>query len=243
MIKKYIDKFVRKSNIVDKYTSETQFWQDELERYSDWYAGKLAEMYSTPSPTDNEKVPAHHPGHSSILTWHKLHQEVKYLKDLNLERNAFTGKKILDVGSGPMPSATCFTGADLYCLDPLLSKYVGIGFPLHLYGDVKFVQGYSENMPVVDDFFDVILSVNALDHVDDFEATATEIKRVLKDDGILIVHLHYHLPTQNEPLALTDDRVAAAFSQVRNFRKISESKEKLGSGCGKDESYTLWSNM
>ena len=142
-----------------------------------------------------------------------------------------------------MPSATCFEGADLYCLDPLLDKYLSVGFPIHLYGDVKFIHGYSEAIPVADNFFDAVLSVNALDHVDDFEVTASEIKRVLKNDGLLVFHLHYHPPTQNEPLELSDDRVSKAFSGIKGFKKTGESKEKFGYECAADESYTLWSNI
>ncbi|HVW96651.1 MAG TPA: class I SAM-dependent methyltransferase [Mucilaginibacter sp.] len=244
MFKRYLDKLKPETGKeLDKHASETKFWKDELQRYNDWYDGSVKEMYNTSAPSENEKVVEHLKSHSSILTWHKLHQEVKYLNDLNLNKNAFAGKKVLDVGCGPMPSATCFKEADIYCLDPLLDRYIGVGFPLHLYGDVKFVQGYSENMPVNDGFFDVVLSVNALDHVDDFELTAKEIKRVLKPGGWVVLHLHYHPPTQNEPLELNDERVAKAFADIRNFRKLSESQEKFGYQCDEGESYALWSNM
>ncbi|MDF2433979.1 MAG: hypothetical protein JWP44_3610, partial [Mucilaginibacter sp.] len=246
MIKKILNRLKSANTPVldlDKHASETKFWEDELERYNQWYKGQLAEMYSTISPSESEKVLARNPTHAAILTWHKMHQEIKYLKDLKLDKDTFKGKKLLDVGCGPMPSATCFEQADLYCLDPLLDKYLSVGFPIHLYGDVKFICGYSENIPVEDKFFDAILSVNALDHVDDFENTAAEIKRVLKDDGLVIFHIHYHPPTQNEPLELNDKRVLDAFSGVRNFRKLSESKDKFGYRCAEDESYALWSNI
>ena len=35
-------------------------------------------------------------------------------------------------------------------------------------------------MPFEDGFFDAVISVNAIDHVNDFAETAKEIKRVLK---------------------------------------------------------------
>ncbi len=124
-----------------------------------------------------------------------------------------------------------------------MDKYLAAGFPIHLYGDVKFIQGYSENIPVKDGFFDVVISVNALDHVDDFEKTAGEIKRVLKQDGWVVFHIHLHPPTQNEPLELADERVIKAFSGIKNFRKLAESKNKFGYQCAGDESYSLWSNM
>lgn len=228
---------------LDKHQSETKFWKDELIRYEEWYNGELKEMYATACPTDAQKIKAYFTAHAAILTWHKLHQEVKYLYDLKLDKTAFKGKKLLDIGSGPMPSATCFEGADLYCLDPLLDKYIGVGFPIHLYGDVKFIQGFSEQIPVADNFFDAVISVNALDHVDDFEKTAADIKRVLKPGGLVIFHLHFHPPTQNEPLELSDERVSNAFLGIDNFRKLLESKDKFGYRCADDEYYSLWSNI
>src|SRR3978361_702083 len=110
MIKRYLKKIraVNAPGDLDKHQSETKFWQDELDRYNQWYNGSLQEMYATKAPTEDEKVKSRSPTHAAILTWHKLHQEIKYLRDLNLDREAFKGKKILDIGSGPMPSATCF---------------------------------------------------------------------------------------------------------------------------------------
>ena len=148
--------------------------------------------------------PAFLQAHSSILTWHKLHQEVKYLQDLALAKDAFHGMRLLDVGAGPMASATCFKGADLYCLEPLLPRYLDAGFPIHYY-NARFVCARSEAIPVADGFFDAVISVNAIDHVDDIAESAAEIKRVLKPGGLFRMHVHYHLATTCEPLAFTDE--------------------------------------
>ena len=119
------------------------------------------------------------------------------------------------------------------------------GFPIHIYESrAKFVYGFSENMPFPDNYFDAIISVNALDHVDDFNLTSNEIQRVLKPGGKLRFHLHYHLKTPTEPLELNDEIVINAFKWADNFKKISESKSKRGSLVEDlSESYTLWSNF
>ena len=132
---------------------------------------------------EEEKLRVSDIQHSSILTWHKLHQEVKYLQDLELGTDAFRGMKLLDVGAGPMASATCFEGADLYCLEPLLPQYLQAGFPIHYYGKTTFISAPSERIPVPDAFFDAVISANAIDHVDNIGETALEIKRVLKPGG------------------------------------------------------------
>ena len=60
--------------------------------------------------------------------------------------------------------------------------------------------------------FDAVISVNALDHVDDFEQVASEMQRVLRRSGTAYFEIEYHVPTVTEPLALDDSRVRSAFS-------------------------------
>src|SRR4029077_13516697 len=116
-----------------KQDAELDFWRKEIVRYQNWFAGELSVLYKTPSPVSDQKEKAPNQKDASILTWHKLHQEQKYLEDLELAPDAFQGMKVLDIGSGPIPSATCFKGCRIYCLEPLLPKYLEIGFPLHYY--------------------------------------------------------------------------------------------------------------
>ena len=246
MIKKLFQKKTKLFKSADnqiKYNAETDYWKEDVERYINWFNGVLKVYYKTNCPLEDQKMVAENIKDSAILTWHKLHQQVKYLADLKIDADEFKNKKLLDIGAGPMPSATCFEQADLYCLDPLFDEYLKAGFPIHYYGNVKFVHGYSERIPIADHFFDAIISVNALDHVDDFEKTALEIKRVLKEDGLVVFHLHFHPPTVTEPLELTEERVTKAFAGIKNFRKVSESNQKFGYTCAADEKYTLWSNI
>ena len=68
-----------------------------------------------------------------------------------------------------------------YCVDHLIEKYQELGYPQKdFFNDVDFVNSKSESMPFENGYLDAVISVNALDHVDDFEKTSTEIKRVLK---------------------------------------------------------------
>lgn len=227
-----------------KYKAEIYFWREVLKRYVEWYRGEIPSLYGEPSP-GLEKRTGYDINSSAILTWLDVHQKTKYVEDLLLSRNAFRNEKVLDIGSGPIPSALVFDDCKVYCLDPLHPLYMDAGFPIHIYEDrAKFVFGFSETMPFADDFFDTVISVNALDHVDDFFATAREIKRVLKPQGKIRFHLHYHDKTPTEPLELNDEIVSDAFSWSPSFRKISESKEKRGTILDSvNESYTVWSNF
>jgi len=137
---------------LNKQDAELLFWTSELKSYQQWYDGKVSILHNTKNPNLSEKIDAPNQKDASILTWHKLHQEKKYLIDLDLDANVFHGMKILDIGSGPIPSATCFTNCQVYCLDPLLHKYLQAGYPLHYYENVKFIQGVSEKIPFKNDF-------------------------------------------------------------------------------------------
>lgn len=228
-----------------KYKAEITFWKNTLIDYEEWFDGKKTVLYGEPSPNEETKILSFNKEYRALLTWLEVHQKAKYLDDLILHESAFDGLRILDIGSGPLPSALAYLNCEIYCLDPLLPAYLEVGFPIHIYEKrVKFTYGFSEKMPFVNNFFDAIISVNAIDHVDDFNLTVNEIKRVLKPGGKLRFHIHYHAKTVTEPLELNDGIVSEAFSWAKDFKKISESKQKRGSIVSEsDEVYTLWSNF
>jgi SAM-dependent methyltransferase len=228
---------------ISKQSAEVQFWRDEIERYQKWHSGEISSLYKTRSPQEQEKAKASNLKDASILTWHKLHQEVKYLEDLDLQPNAFQGMKLLEVGSGPMPSATCFENCQLYCLEPLLHQYLDAGFPLHYYGNVRFIHGVAEKIPVEDNFFDAVISVNAIDHVDNILEVANEIGRVLKPAGLLRMHVHYHRAQICEPIQFDDDLFRSLFGWCGNLTKVKTSKRSHSNDLSDDESYVLWSNF
>lgn len=235
--------FFSQSPHLSKYRAEVEFWRTELDRYNKWFDSEIT-LYGENPPEDHQKIIVHSRKHSVVLTWAKVHQFRKYLEDLCLEKKAFAGLKILDIGSGPIPSACVFENCEIFCLDPLWGDYIKIGFPLHYYDRVKFVSGYSEDIPIRDHFFDAVISVNAIDHVDNFFSTAQEIQRVLKPNGLLRMHIHYHKKTETEPLELNDGLVMKAFEWCPGWHKIRESNENYSSILkNPDEKFTLWSNF
>lgn len=238
-----LGEFIKNFRNKSKYESEIDFWKNEIHNLVRWYKGELKTHYMTPAPKDEQKAKTYVISHSAILTWLKLHQEPKYLEDLMLDKKVFSGQNVLDIGSGPFPSALVFEGINLYMLDPLLPEYIKIGYPLHYYDRVKFIYGFSENIPIINEFFDAIISVNSIDHVDDLYRTSKEIKRVLKIGGKIRIHAHYHLNTVTEPIELSDDIMINAFNWCKGFKKINESVQKKGSVAGDKEVYTLWSNF
>lgn len=228
----------------DKYADEERFWRRELDNLHSWYQGGIAVHYRTAAPLPEERIERSEVRLSSILTWFELHQKPKYLHDLQLPRDAFRGLRVLDVGAGPMPSGEAFIGCELYCMDPLLLRYLECGWPLHPYGPcTRFVCGFSESMPFKSHGFDVVISVNAIDHVDDLASTAAEIRRVLRPEGGLCLHAHYHRPTSTEPIELDDALIEGHFGWCSGLVKVDESREKSSAAAGEGESFALWSNL
>lgn len=206
--------------------------------------GDKKELYGIASPQENQKIKSIDLKQSAILTWFTLHQKPKYLHDLELGPEAFSGMRLLDIGAGPIPSALCFDNCDLYCLDPLYHRYLEIGFPIHCYGNVKFVHAFSEDIPIENNFFDAVISVNAIDHVDDLYKTSQEIKRVLREDGKFAMHVHYHPPAKTEPLEINDEMFEDVFSWCKGLSKVKVSQYKMGHTLDNErESYVLWKNF
>jgi len=132
----------------------------------------------------------------------------RYKESLYLEEDSLAGKRILDVGCGPHCGIIGFRSCEKYGVDHLIDDYVDIGYPLSEHG-VTYFNCKSEDMPFESSFFDVVLSVNALDHVDDLEKTIKEISRVLKGGGQFVGQLNFHAhPTDTEPLCLTHESIA-----------------------------------
>jgi ubiquinone/menaquinone biosynthesis C-methylase UbiE len=52
---------------------------------------------------------------------------------------------------------------------------------------VEIKQGYAENIPFADQSFQVVFSSHVLEHVNDESKSLQEMKRVLKNDGVLII--------------------------------------------------------
>lgn len=129
------------------------------------------------------------------------HYQAIYTTDMGLTSEYYQGKKILDIGCGPRGSLEwAVMAAERVGLDPLVSQYRHLGISAHA---MTYVDAPAEKIPFADGYFDVVTSVNSLDHVDNLQQTVSEIVRVLKKGGefFLIVHIH-DKPTIAEPVII-----------------------------------------
>jgi SAM-dependent methyltransferase len=192
-----------------KYEDEIAYWRGEFNHLKDWFIDGTRDWWGIrpPSPTQRQTV-SDLWAVNAVMTMHNMRPS--YSEELRLERDHFTGQRVLEVGSGPLAPILQFTGCIRHCLDPLVNTYMAAGWPLYDY-EAKFINVGGERMPYPDAYFDSVISVNALDHVDDFEKVASEIQRVVKHGGSIYFEVEYHAPTVTEPITLTDERILAAF--------------------------------
>lgn len=194
----------------NKHEAELSYWEGELERLRAWFEDGTADWWGIRPPSAEQKDTSSDDWRvNAVMTMHKLRPS--YTEELRIERHHLRGLRVLEVGSGPLAPILQFVECRRYCLDPLANLYTTSGWPLYEY-DAKFVCSRGEKMPFPDGYFDAAISVNALDHVDDFEAVAYEMQRVVKQGGRLFFEVEYHQPKVTEPVRLDDERIRSAFS-------------------------------
>ncbi len=119
------------------------------------------------------------------------------------------GKLIADFGCGPRGS---LKWADMAALR------VGIDVNADLYADnftssilshdMFYVKSTERVIPMPNDSVDVLLTMNAIDHVDHFDAMCAELLRILKPGGLLAGYFNLEEPaTSCEPQCLSEAQV------------------------------------
>ena len=125
--------------------------------------------------------------------WQELCFEDEGTEDLSPERKGAlelikkwigTGKKVLDIGSawGRIASEIRERGNDVTILD--MPEVIEKAKKTH--PELKFLAGSALDIPT-DEKFDVILASEIIEHIFDLDKFHSEINRLLKDDGKLIV--------------------------------------------------------
>jgi SAM-dependent methyltransferase len=175
-------------------------------------------------------APTHAKRTAELAYWRRRQAEEQVLENdwyrdafttaFGLDESFYAGKRILDVGCGPRGSLEWATMAsERVGLDPLAKAYERLNGGVH---GMTYVAARSEKIPYPTGHFDIVSSVNSLDHVDDLEATIDEITRVTADGGTLLILTNVnHLPTRTEPQFFSWD-VLGGFAgfQVAEERRL-----------------------
>ncbi len=113
---------------------------------------------------------------------------IEHLHRYALAMELAKGKKVLDIASGEgygsnllSQYASHVTGVDI---DAPTVDHAKIKYNKQ---NLVFKTGSVENIPCVDHEFDVVVSFETIEHIADHQKMLSEIKRVIKADGILII--------------------------------------------------------
>ncbi len=94
-----------------------------------------------------------------------------------------SSSKILQIGCGPLDLINYFKIGKRYSIDPLADMYKK-KFDID-YKSTNLKKASGENIPFPDNYFDLVIINNVIDHTHLPEKVMEEIHRVLKKDGIL----------------------------------------------------------
>jgi len=219
---KYIQhKHVELYALPKKPKAELDFWRDELKYLTRWSKGEL-ELYNNQCPTKEQRREFEHlsESHAAVQLWNKYVTKQGYLDVLEIDESVFEGAIVADIGGGPTSGlAYMQSPTKKIIVEPLLDKYIESGYPKYN-DDIEAVCSIAEEIPLPDNCADIVVTVNALDHVDDVDKTVAEIRRILKPNGKIILHVTQRkVPTICEPQVLTDEKMEALFSWCEGFKK------------------------
>jgi ubiquinone/menaquinone biosynthesis C-methylase UbiE len=120
-----------------------------------------------------------------------LQQNIRDIEWASIAEYIPEKSKFLDVGCGAgyaMQSAQEEKFCSTTGIDPDPGAHgVGRYENSRIRKEFKIIQGFSENLPFEDETFDVVYSSHVLEHVNDEGKTLSEINRVLKKSGVLII--------------------------------------------------------
>jgi len=205
-----------------KYQEELGFWRQMAAQLHHWYVdGTLTDYWGVPQPSTAQRMTRSSLWMSqAIETLHAMRPT--YLEALQVPSAHFAGRRVLEIGCGPLVPILAFSGCERHAVDPLVTNYIKAGFPLFDL-PVTTVTAPAEHLPYPDGYFDAVISVNALDHVDDFELALAEFQRVLRPGGEVRLEIEYHRPTVTEPIEVTPERLVKAFSRCELTQVVERS--------------------
>jgi len=118
----------------------------------------------------------------------------KYIMEISKD------KIVIDIGCGPIIQhiigrIECRLGIGV---DPLLDEYKKSGWTVPVTDKCIPIISKSENLPFMNGYADIIVTINALDHMNDARASIQEMVRVLKPGGYLFINTDMRTPEQRQ---------------------------------------------
>jgi SAM-dependent methyltransferase len=139
--------------------------------------------------------------------------------------NWLTNKTVVSIGCGCTGDLATFPAAVKIAIDPLLYVYQKLGLLLADEAGARTVylsQG-AESLPLLDDFADLIVCRNALDHMPKPELALEEFRRILKNEGVLFLSVDIGgAPTPDEPTVFSVESLRVLLEEHFDVLTLSD---------------------
>ncbi len=119
-----------------------------------------------------------------------------FLREIDFDKEI----RVLDVGCGTGNHTDLLqkvTKGEVYGVEPSEGM---LGKAKAKESKVVFKQGYADELPFEDEYFDFVYMTDVIHHVPDIEAMFAEIKRVLKEAGQVCIVTQSHQQIENRPI-------------------------------------------
>jgi len=170
--------------------------------------------------------------------WDFITNTNKIFTYFGFSRDDFRGEYILDVGAGPRLRTKYFKDSLITAIEPLGYKFRQTFVWSDLYTVPLYSSPIEKFIPDLIDEFDLVISINALDHCYDFNSAISNMGKYVKDDGIIFVSYDEHNGLDPmHPLGLSDEVSRNTFKN--NNLNVVESMENSPYGLG-GRSISYW---
>jgi ubiquinone/menaquinone biosynthesis C-methylase UbiE len=164
-------------------------------------------------------------------TFQNSHFENLFLSMAQENSAEFTkGKVIADFGCGPRGSLVWAKEAAVRIgIDVLADYYIDL-----FSADIKkhgmlYLKSTENNIPMPSNFVDVMFTLNAIDHVDNFQQMCNEIYRVMKVGAEFIGSFNLEEPASStEPQKLTEEKIKSNLLNKLTIKSYRTSKRHHG---------------
>lgn len=150
----------------------------------------------------------HHSGSydKERLVWSEMFLD-EFLKFTERDIEWLADKSVVSIGSGCTGDLTCWPSKIKVAIDPLLYTYQQLGM---LIDDAPgtnrtvYLSTGIEDIPLLDEFADIVLCRNAFDHMPEPKEALLQISRILKKEGLFYLSVDIGgQPTPDEPSPFT----------------------------------------
>lgn len=157
-----------------------------------------------------------------------------------LDKDAYSGKIILDAGCGPKLRTRYFLGAKIIAIDPLASKYIEIPWSDLRESYICYSSPLEETIDDLVGMCDLVISINVLDHCYDFMSCIKNLFLYMKPEstGFLSFDLHSGGMDNMHPIDL-DEKASDSILTNTGFKIIEKRYARVYGGGDTAISYLV----